>query len=148
MEKLTAEQIATIVESQGRWLRYEPGGERADFRGKDLSFARLDGARLDGARLDGARLDGASLDGVSLDGVTGIDRYIQAGPLGSRNGWTVYNLTKDNVRCGCLNDHQGGTLDEFEARVKENYSIDTNYGKEYAAAIAFFRAMKAMEVNS
>ena len=66
--KISAEKLQEIIESHGRWLRNEEGGERADLRGADLSGADLGGANLRGANLGGADLGGADLGGADLGG--------------------------------------------------------------------------------
>jgi hypothetical protein len=66
IKMLTQEQIDKIVESHGRWLRDEPGGERADLSGADLRSANLRGADLSGADLSGADLRSANLRGADL----------------------------------------------------------------------------------
>ena len=162
MEKLTQEQINQIVESHGKWMRNEDGGIRADFSGKSLDGASLNGANLDGASLNGASLNGASLDGASLyraslnganlnganlDGASlyrasGIGRVVSIRGIGSRQGTTIYFIDKDNIRCGCWNNYQGGTLAEFEERVGSVYAEDSQYYKEYALAIDFFKEMQ------
>ena len=77
------------------------------------------GASLDGASLDGARLDGASLNGASLNGRIVTRLPLSVGPIGSRDGYTVFWETKDGlfVQCGCF----FGSLDEFAVKVKTTH---------------------------
>ena len=69
--------------------------------------------------------------------ITNPTDYIVIGPIGSRNDCATFYKTKDNnihVVCGCFN----GTLEEFEARVKETHKED-KYEKAYLNAIAFVK---------
>ena len=64
--KITQEKLNEIIESHGKWLRNEEGGEKADLRGADLGGADLGGADLGGADLRGADLGDAYLRGADL----------------------------------------------------------------------------------
>ena len=69
--------------------------------------------------------------------ITNPTDYIVIGPIGSRNDCATFYKTKDNnirVVCGCFN----GTLEEFEARVKETHK-GNKYEKAYLNAIAFVK---------
>lgn len=123
--KISAEKLQEIIESHGRWLRNEEGGERANLRSADLSSADLSSADLD-------------------------KTYYQVVRVGSRRGITTYCVDNDNVLCGCWNGFKGGTLDEFKTRVESVYGREGNnpneqYYDEYMAAITFFAAMKEMK---
>ena len=133
--KISAEKLQEIIESHGRWLRNEEGGERANLRSADLSSADLSSADLSGADLRSADLD---------------KTYYQVVRVGSRRGITTYCVDDDNVLCGCWNGYKGGTLDEFKTRVESVYGREGNnpneqYYDEYMAAITFFAAMKEMK---
>ena len=133
--KISAEKLQEIIESHGRWLRNEEGGERANLRSADLSGADLRGADLRSADLRSADLD---------------KTYYQVVRVGSRRGITTYCVDDDNVLCGCWNGFKGGTLDEFKTRVESVYGREGNnpneqYYDEYMAAITFFAAMKEMK---
>ena len=70
---MDVQQIKTILDAHGSWLRNEVGGVRADLRdadlrGADLRDADLRGANLQGANLQGANLQGADLRGADLQG--------------------------------------------------------------------------------
>ena len=123
--KISAEKLQEIIESHGRWLRNEEGGERANLRSADLSSADLSSADLD-------------------------KTYYQVVRVGSRRGITTYCVDNDNVLCGCWNGFKGGTLDEFKTRVESVYGREGNnpneqYYDEYMAAITFFAAMKEVK---
>ena len=138
--KISAEKLQEIIESHGRWLRNEEGGERAYLRSADLSGADLRGADLRSADLRSADLRSADLDKT----------YYQVVRVGSRRGITTYCVDDDNVLCGCWNGFKGGTLDEFKTRVESVYGREGNnpneqYYDEYMAAITFFAAMKEMK---
>ena len=173
--KISAEKLQEIIESHGRWLRNEEGGERANLRSADLSSADLSGADLSsadlycadlssadlsGADLRSANLRSADLSGADLRGAdlrsadlrsADLDKtYYQVVRVGSRRGITTYCVDDDNVLCGCWNGFKGGTLDEFKTRVESVYGREGNnpneqYYDEYMAAITFFAAMKEMK---
>src|SRR5574343_263845 len=114
---MTQQEIKTVLDAHGKWLRGEDGGVRANLRDADLSGADLGGADLTGADLTGADLRGADLYGANLTGANltdanltdadlrgadlrgadlrGADLYgaINA-PLGALVGWT------DHGECG------------------------------------------------
>jgi hypothetical protein len=157
MSKLTQEKLAEIIESHGKWLRGEEGGSRADLHGADLHGADLHGADLHGAILCGADLCGADLRGADLYkadlcgailcgailcGANLPNEIIQVGPIGSRKSQTIYNITDDIVQCGCWNNYKGGNLEEFEARVRQEYKEDNQHFKEYMSAINYFKSLR------
>ena len=118
----------------------------ADLRGVNLRGANLCGADLRGANLRGATLCGAGLCGADLrcDDLPAI--ILQVGPIGSRKDYVVYNASDDNIRCGCWNDYNGGTLEEFEARVEEVYPSEKKdtlkFRNEYLAVIGYFKTVR------
>jgi hypothetical protein len=63
---ITPDQITGIVERHGKWLRDEPGGERAYLAGANLARANLAGANLARANLNGAYLARADLARANL----------------------------------------------------------------------------------
>ena len=124
--KITREKLNEIIESHGKWLRNEEGGEKAD----------LGGAYLGGANLGDAYLGGAYLNKT----------YYQITRIGSRNATTTYCVEDDNVVCGCWNNYRGSTLEEFKKRVESVYgkdgkTPDKKYYTQYMAAIEFFEKM-------
>ena len=169
--KITREKLNEIIESHGKWLRNEEGGEKANLRGADLRGADLRGADLGGADLGGADLGGADLRGADLGDADlggadlgGADlggaylgdaylggaylnkTYYQITRIGSRNATTTYCVEDDNVVCGCWNNYRGGTLEEFKKRVESVYgkdgkTPDKKYYTQYMAAIEFFEKM-------
>ena len=158
--KISAEKLQEIIESHGRWLRNEEGGERADLRSADLSSADLSSANLSGAdlrsadlycaNLSSANLSSADLSSADLSGADLDKTYYQVVRVGSRRGITTYCVDNDNVLCGCWNGFKGSTLDEFKTRVESVYGREGNnpneqYYDEYMAAITFFAAMKEMK---
>ena len=59
--------------------------------------------------------------------------YLLIGAIGSRADFTTFMRSKDRkiiVACGCFR----GTIDEFEAKVKETHG-DSKHAKAYMAAI-------------
>ena len=156
---ITQEKLNEIIESHGKWLRNEEGGERADLSGAvlrranirdaDLSSADLSNAVLRDANLSGAYLSGAFLIRADLRDADFSDAVYQVSRIGSRKGTTTYNATIDNVQCGCWVGWRGGTLADFIARVKSVYgengsNPNKQYYGEYMAAIEFFLAMKKL----
>ena len=158
--KISTEKLQEIIESHGRWLRNEEGGERANLRSADLSSADLSGADLrsadlssadlycadlssadlSGADLRSANLRSADLSGADLRGAdlrsadlrsADLDKtYYQVVRVGSRRGITTYCVDDDNVLCGCWNGFKGGTLDEFKTRVESVYGREGNNPNE------------------
>ena len=153
---MTEEELNEIIASHGRWLVDKSTGERADLRGADLRGVNLRGVDLRGANLCGADLRGANLRGATLcgAGLCGADLrcddlpaiILQVGPIGSRKDYVVYNASDDNIRCGCWNDYNGGTLEEFEARVEEVYPSEKKdtlkFRNEYLAVIGYFKTVR------
>ena len=114
--KITQEKLNEIIESHGKWLRNEEGGEKANLRGANLRGANLN------------------------------KTYYQITRIGSRNATTTYCVEDDNVVCGCWNNYRGGTLEEFKKRVESVYgkdgkTPDKKYYTQYMAAIEFFEKM-------
>ena len=154
--KITQEKLNEIIESHGKWLRNEEGGEKANLIGADLGDANLRSANLGGADLEDANLIGANLRGADLGGANLGDAYLggadlnktyyQITRIGSRNATTTYCVEDDNVVCGCWNNYRGGTLEEFKKRVESVYgkdgkTPDKKYYTQYMAAIEFFEKM-------
>ena len=148
---MTQEKLNEIVASHGRWLVDKATGERANLRYANLSSANLSGANLRYANLSGADLRGANLSGADLRDAD-LSRanlpaiILQVGPIGSRKDYVVYNVSDDNIRCGCWNHYKGGTLAEFEARVEEVYPSEKKdtlkYRNEYLAVIGYFKTVR------
>jgi uncharacterized protein YjbI with pentapeptide repeats len=66
MKNYTPEKLKAIIEKHGQWLRFGPGGERANLTEANLTYANLTGADLTGANLTGANLAGADLTHADL----------------------------------------------------------------------------------
>lgn len=149
------ERLKAILESHGRWLKGK-GGEKADLRkanlygaglyGADLRGADLRGADLRGADLRKADLYGADLRGADLRGAELSEKFIQVGPIGCRRDYTIFWVDRNLVQCGCWNDYEGGSLDEFKNRVDKTYPAENKdtlrYRNEYLAAIAMFERLR------
>ena len=138
----------TLVEAvkRGAYLRgADLGG--AYLRGADLGGAGLGGAYLRGADLGGAYLRGADLGGADLRCADLGGAYLGdwgklksdsdiliVGSIGTRNDYTTLFHTDKGVfvQCGCFK----GTLDEFEAKVKEAHQ-GNKHEKDYLALIQF-----------
>ena len=133
MKRYTPEELTEILRLHHLWLQDEEGGVRAN----------LVRANLAGANLAGANLDGANLDGVNLDGARGFRPFICIGPIGSRRGYTTIYLTEDRVCCGCFD----GTLEEFEAEVKDTHAKNPLYLAEYTALIAMARNLRETHLS-
>ena len=105
--------------------------------GADLGGAYLCGAYLRGADLGGADLRGAYLRGAYLGEwgkLQSSSDILVVGSIGSRNGYTTIFHTDEGVfvMCGCFK----GTLDEFEAKVKEKHK-GNKHERDYLALIQF-----------
>ena len=106
-------------------------------KGAYLGGADLGGADLGGADLGGADLGGADLGGADLGEwgkIQSPSDVLIVGAIGSRNGCTTIFHTNKGifVQCGCFN----GTLDEFEAKVKETHQ-GNKHERNYLALIQF-----------
>ena len=151
------QKLKQILESHGKWLRGEEGGERANLRGANLYGADLCGANLReanlcGANLCGANLCGANLCGANLRGANLREKIIQVGPIGSRKSYTIYWADRNIVQCGCWKDYEGGSLAEFKQRINDVYPADKletlRYRREYLAAIAMFEMIRGEEKHN
>jgi len=84
-------------------------------------------------------LRGADLRGVNLGELGKIQSssdILIVGRIGSRNDYTTIFHTDKGVfvRCGCFK----GTLDEFEAKVKQTHN-GSKHEKDYLALIQFVK---------
>lgn len=171
MRIITQEKLKEILASHSKWLKYEYGGKKANLSNVDLSCINLRNADLRGANLRGANLCNANLYGADLFGAdlsnsilfgtdlgnsnfdnanlstTSLSKtYYQIVRIGSREATTTYCVDDDNVRCGCWNNYEGGTLEEFKKRVESVYGKEgkmpsKKYYTQYMAAIEFFEKM-------
>ena len=126
---MTREEVLKIV-SEAR-----EKGERAN-----LIEADLTGADLIRADLTEADLARADLRWACLYGTTMPHRYIQIGPIGSRKDQIVYNADLDEIHTGCFR----GTLDEFEAAVRENHKTNI-HAREYLATVRYLQEMREIQ---
>lgn len=123
----------------------------ANLRSADLRIANLRGADLYGADLGDADLYDADLSGADLRDANLVGAYSPpniffAGPLGSRRAYVTYWIDEDRVQCGCWKDYQGGSLEEFKARVHQVHATNPRHLAEYLAFIAMCRTLR--EVSS
>ena len=121
----------------------------ANLRGADLRGANLYDADLCDTNLRYANLRGADLRGADLYYAVLPTIILQVGPIGSRKDYVVYNVSDDNIRCGCWNDYKGGTLKAFEARVEVVYPPENKdtltFRNQYLAVITYFKTMRELE---
>ena len=99
--KIGTKKLQEIIESHGKWLKFEDGGKCADLRGADLQCSYLQGADLQGANLRGANLrdadlrdaylQGADLRGADLRGANLRDAHLRG-----------VNLQGAHLRCAYL----------------------------------------------
>jgi len=68
MSKITPEQLKEIIESNGKWLRSEEGGKRANLSWSDLSGSNLSGSNLSWSDLSWSDLSGSDISGSNLSG--------------------------------------------------------------------------------
>ena len=123
MKTYTKKQLDKIIKLHGLWLLDSGKGKRANLRSADLSWADLSWANLSSADLSSANLR---------------KRYIQIACIGSRKDMTTYCFEDNKIWCGCW----AGTLDEFEARVKETHKNNKQYLDEYMGFIKYLRSLK------
>ena len=165
--KLSTEKLQEIIESHGKWLRNEDGGQGAnlqdanlqdanlrganlrgaDLRGANLQDANLQDANLRGADLRGANLQCANLRGANLQGAYLPNGMYQIVGCGSYNRCTTYDSINDRVICGCWDDCYGNHLESFKQRIETIYGDNGEnphaaYYIEYMAAINFFEMVK------
>lgn len=170
--KIGTKKLQEIIESHGKWLKFEDGGKCADLRGANLRDAYLQGANLRCANLRGADLQGADLQGADLRGaylqgahlrdahLRGANlrgAYLQGADLpngiyqivgcGSYNRCTTYDSINDRVICGCWEEGDGNHLESFKKRIETIYgdkgeAPNAAYYIEYMAAINFFEMVK------
>ncbi len=183
MRTISNKELNEILEKHEKWLNDEEGGKRADLRGADLSYVNLYGADLREADLADANLSGAdlseadlksadlrfadlqcadlrfaNLQGTKLSHVNlkHIERrwFVYTGAIGSRKAETLYFADDDNIRCGCWNNYNGGTLAEFKARINKVYpacnkdEVCQQYRLEYLSAIKMFEFMREAYLES
>lgn len=119
--KITQEKLNEIIESHGKWLRNEEGGEKANLRGAylgdadlgdaDLRGANLRDADLGGAYLGDANLRGAYLRGADLRGAYLRDANLRDADLGGANlrGANLGGANLGGANLGCA-DLRGAYL--------------------------------------
>ena len=125
--KIGTKKLQEIIESHGKWLKFEDGGKCANLRGANLQDADLRDADLRGAHLP-----------------NGIYQIVGCG---SYNRCTTYDSINDRVICGCWEDGGGNHLESFKKRIETIYgdkgeAPNAAYYIEYMAAINFFEMVK------
>jgi hypothetical protein len=129
---METEKLQEVLRLHKLWLNNDDEGRWANLCEADLHGADLRKADLRGADLSWANLRGANLR------LSRNHSIITAGPAGSRNDVTIYNIKDDELRCGCF----FGTLDKFASEVEKNHKDNPVYLAEYRAMIVFFRTYK------
>ena len=115
----------------------------------DLSYVDLSNANLSNANLSYCNLSYAYLWGVNLTkaGFYLTNLYEAKGEfvgienIGSRNDTTHYFYNDNRVICGCFD----GAMKEFENKVKNEYSKDSIYYKQYMIAIDTLKKLAELE---
>ena len=155
---MTTERLSEVLDKHRKWLRCEPGGERANLcgaslYGADLSGANLSGANLSRADLSRADLSYANLSGANLSGAEqGDDRIIDGG---LRSDGYRFFLTRTEpgefrVKAGCRNF----TVKEAKAHWDETRPKGEALGDEtrliikHMLAIAKLREWKPLEAET
>ena len=118
MKTYTKAELDEILKLHKLWLEDNGKGARAD-----LSWANLRSANLSSANLSWAKTD---------------KRYIQIACIGSRKDITTYCLEDDKITCGCF----GGTLAEFQTKVKATHKDNKQYLAEYKGFIKYLKSLK------
>lgn len=150
--KIGTKKLQEIIESHGKWLKFEDGGKCADLRDAHLQCAYLQCAHLQGADLQDAHLRDANLRDADLQyaDLRGVDLpngIYQIVGCGSYNRCTTYDSINDRVICGCWEDGGGNHLESFKKRIETIYgdkgeAPNAAYYIEYMAAINFFEMVK------
>ena len=129
--KITQEKLNEIIESHGKWLRNEEGGEKANLRGADLGGANLRGANLGDAYLGGAYLGGANLIGANLRGANLRGANLGGADLGDAN-LRGANLRGANLRGANLGGANLGDAYLGGAYLNKTYYQITRIGSRNA----------------
>ena len=112
----------------------------ANLSDADLSYADLSDAKLMGANLVGANLSGANLSGaIGIVQLNTTQRMLYANMRQDEDGeWYchIYN--------GCWNDGRGGTIDQLEEAVTQEYGDDSHY---HVLEIPYLRAWEKLELK-
>ena len=173
--KIGTKKLQEIIESHGKWLKFEDGGKCANLQDADLHGADLQGANLRGANLRGADLQcanlrdanlrgadlqcaylqGAGLQGAHLQGAYLRGTYLQGAGLpngiyqivgcGSYNRCTTYDSINDRVICGCWEDGGGNHLESFKKRIETIYG-DKGEAPNAAYYIEYMAAINFFEM--
>ena len=115
----------------------------------DLSYVDLGNANLRNANLNYCNLSYTYLLGVNLTKASfyltnlyeAKGEFVGIENIGSRNDTTHYFYNDDRVICGCFD----GSMEEFEDKVKNEYSEDNKYYKQYIVAIKILKELA--EIN-
>ena len=115
----------------------------------DLSYVDLGNANLSNANLNYCNLSYTFLLGVILTKASfyltnlyeAKGDFVGVENVGSRNDTTHYFYNDDRVICGCFD----GSMEEFEDKVKNEYSEDNKYYKQYIVAIKILKELA--EIN-
>ena len=97
MRTFTKEELAEIIESHGKWLHGNDGGERAELSYSDLRYSNLSGSDLRGSNLSGSNLRGSDLSGSNLRGSIGNCENIKSMQC---DMWLV-SYTETTLNIGC-----------------------------------------------
>jgi uncharacterized protein YjbI with pentapeptide repeats len=100
-EQVSAEKLAEILGLHLKWLRGEPGGERADLRSANLGYADLRYANLRSANLRSANLRSANLRYADLRSANLGYANLRSANLGYANLRSA-NLRSANLRSANL----------------------------------------------
>ena len=112
--------------------------------GSRVSESRVSESTVSGSQVSRSQVSGSTVSGsqVSRALIENSRDMLVIGPLGSRDDrLTITFKNRDGTpavkaNTGCWS----GTLDEFEARVKEVHG-DSKHGREYLATVAYVRAL-------
>ena len=132
MKTYTQVELKEILDKHSKWLRNEPGGERANLSGADLTRAYLSGADLTRAYLTRADLTRADLTRANLSGadLSGADltrAYLTSTILENKE-MVTFQYKKhlasytglDEITIGCHKHPIQYWLDNFESIGKAN----------------------------
>ena len=123
--KISAEKLQEIIESHGRWLRNEEGGERANLSSANLSSADLSDANLSYANLSSADLSDANLSYADLSDANLCDANLSSADLSYANlssaDLSYANLSYADLSDADLSDANLSSADLSYANLDKTY---------------------------
>ena len=125
--KISQEQLDLIIESHGKWLRGEDGGERADLSFKDISGANMSGADMRRANMSGANMIDADMSGANMRRAN-----MSGANMGGANmidaNMRRANMSGADMRRANMSGANMSDADMIDANMIDACVWDTNFG--------------------